>query len=114
MSAAEIASIIVAVAALFGVIATVLRIGNMSGAMQQSLATQNATLSKMESELSKLSDILTKMAVERERVNNLSERITSLDSNFSSRLKALDQLVDDLRRGEGLIMPLSDYFKPRT
>ena len=104
MTGAEIAAITCAVAALSGVIITVLtsasRIGRMSGIMEQSLNAQNSMIGELKNEIAKLGDVLIKMAVERTRLDNLSEQVTQLN-----------RIVDDLRRGEGMILPLSRSIK---
>src|SRR5579872_2832245 len=104
MTSAEIASVAVAICALIGVIMTVLtsasRIGRMSGTMEKSLDTQNGMIGELKNEISKLGDVLVKMAIQTTRVDSLSEQVTQLN-----------RLVDDLRRGEGMILPFAGSIK---
>lgn len=80
-------------------------IGNVIGFAVAAIimaATMRTTLTQLQTEVVELkkqvrsiSDVLTKLAVQQQRLDTMDKRIDGHD-----------QIIDDLRRGEGFIMPL--------
>ena len=60
------------------------------------------SIENMQEEIKGLKDIVTKVAVQNQRLDTQDRR---LDEHT--------RLIEDLRRGEGMILPLSDAFQGR-
>lgn len=63
---------------------------------------QAETIRRIEQTLAEISGVVTTMAVEKVRLDTHAQRLTQIE-----------QLVDDLRRGEGMILPLDVAMRHR-
>jgi len=64
------------------------RLGRTTATMQGAVEVQNSAIDDLKVEVRKLSDVLTKLAVQEQRLN------------------MLDKHIDELRHGEGYVFPL--------
>lgn len=56
---------------------------------------QNTAIRELKAEVLKLGEILTKLAVQDTRINNIADRVALLDARY-----------EEIRHGEGFVMPL--------
>lgn len=105
MTGPEIAAVVGAAAALFGVILTVLfsasRIGRMSGIMEESVRVQNQMIGELKEEIRELSKVVVTMAVQSTRLDE-----------FMAGLSRIEKRVDELAHGEGFVFPLGAHLAP--
>jgi hypothetical protein len=89
-------------AILFGIPVIAFRLGRGTEAVKASIATQGLTVNAIVQQLKELKDeqkefrtILTQVAVQNTRLDNQGSQLTMLA-----------KMVEDIRRGEGFILPL--------
>lgn len=83
------------VGGLVGVGAGLYRIGRMSERVEAAIERQAENIAALQSDVRTLNEVVTKVALQ-------GQRLDATDA----RTERLEKLVDDLRRGEGHILPL--------
>jgi archaellum component FlaC len=65
------------------------------------ITLQGEQISTLKDEIKMLSKLVTEVAVQNNRLDSQDKRLDSLD-----------RTIEDLRRGEGMIFPLSEHLRP--
>ncbi len=92
----NVLSVVQILSILFGGGLVAFRLGRTTATMQTSLAGQNLAIDDLKAEIKKLGDVLTKLAVQEQRLN------------------MLDKHIDELRHGEGFVYPFGSHLNKAT
>lgn len=92
-------------AAIIAVIMTLLttgsRMGKMSGTLEEGMKAQNAVIGELKDEVIGLRRVVTDIAVANKRMDNQDQQILQLRKE-----------MDELKHGEGFVMPLTRLSSP--
>lgn len=100
-SAAAYISILATLVNLVAIIVAVFRLGRAVEKFDQIGTQQAKEITELKDAVRVVSDLITKMALQNQRLDN-----------YGSRMSKLELLIEDLRRGEGYILPLGPKAKP--
>ena len=99
MTPIEIAASGSGIVALLGFCVTgfivVAKLGRMTGTMEASIKIQNEMIGDLKKDIAKLGDVVTQLAVQSSRLDNMGTQVTQLSMT-----------VRELQHGEGFIFPL--------
>lgn len=85
---------------LIAIFVATYRMGRAVEKFEQIGLQQAGEISALKKAVESVADLMTQTALQSQRLDNLSARVTRND-----------QLIDDLRRGEGMILPLEAAMK---
>lgn len=88
------------VATIAGLSAVIFRLGKATSKFEQIGKQQSQEIVDLKMSVTDINKTLVQVALQTDRLNGLSERQTRVE-----------KLIDDLRRGEGFILPLMDQLR---
>lgn len=66
---------------------------------------QAAEITEIKNAITKMEAVVTTVAVQKERLDNQADRLNQVERRTDDRVSRLERQFDELRHGEGLILP---------